>query len=404
MKRMRIFFLSTALSDEIFNEIAARCKRFKPTFSGVGFDRNVAVGLSRLTDVTGVSLYPLPSYPKYPSVWKEEQEYCIENFSCVVPPMLNLPIVKEYIYCRRAIRYIKKQLKRDETAVIVTCGLYRSLLRPAGKLKKKYGIPVCSIVPDLPELMITYRKDFSKLRQLLNKWDVEKARKFRECSDGFVFLSQYMEPQVNKQKKPYIVVDGLCSLPVVQDREIQEEQYVLYAGKITEKFGVRQLIEGFQSADIPGLKLYLCGDGDYADSVREIAQHDDRVQYLGLVSHEKVLELEMNAALLVDPRPTDNEIVKMSFPSKILEYMASGTPVLTTNLPCFAPEYALYQYRIQQETAEGIRDALQTVFSKSEQERTALGQAAKRFILENKTLDKQCEKIFSLLNEVVEKQ
>ena len=404
MRKIRVFFLSTALSDEIYNQIVDQCNSFMPTFSGVGFDRNVAIGLSRLTEVTGVSLYPLPSYPKYRSIWKAKEAYTAENFQCVAPAMLNLPVLKEHFFCRKVISYIKKHLKTDETAVIVTCGLYRSLLRPAYKLKKRYGLPVCAIVPDLPELMITYRKDYSRLRKWLNHIDSGIGKKYRNSADAFVFLSKYMAPHVNLQKKPSVIVDGLCQIPQIHGKKKVHEPYILYAGKISEKFGVDKLVEGFRRANISQMKLYLCGDGDYAPTLRQISQQDLRIQYLGLVPHEQVLSLEVGAVLLVDPRPTDDEIVKMSFPSKIIEYMASGTPVLTTNLPCFSEEYLQYQYRIQKESAVGIQEALMAVFSKTPQEREALGQAAKLFVLENKTLDKQCGKIFSLLKEVVEKK
>lgn len=402
MKKLRVFFLSTALSDEIYNTIVADCKRFKPTFSGVGFDRNVALGLSQLTQVQGVSLYPLPSYPKYQSIWKSAESYTLDNFHCTVPAMLSLPIIKEYVYYYQAVRYIKKQLQADESAVIVTCGLYRSLLRPARKLKKKFGLPVCAIVPDLPELMITYRKDYSKIRKWLNRQDVKRSWKYRTCADAFVFLSKYMDSQVNIQGKPSLIVDGLCRIPDIQSSEDKTEPYILYAGKITKQFGVDKLVEGFQATNIPQLRLYLCGDGDYAQTLRQIAQQDDRIQYLGMVPHERVLSLETTAELLVDPRPVDNEVAKMAFPSKIIEYMASGTPVLTTNLPCFSEEYARYQYRIQEVSAEGIKKALEEVFKLPAQDRAMQGETARQFVLENKTLEKQCEKIFSLLKEVVE--
>lgn len=43
-KKLHIYYFSTALSDEIYDGIVRESKRFKPTFSGVGFDRNVAFG------------------------------------------------------------------------------------------------------------------------------------------------------------------------------------------------------------------------------------------------------------------------------------------------------------------------------------------------------------------------
>ena len=81
--------------------------------------------------------------------------------------------------------------------------------------------------------------------------------------------------------------------------------------------------------------------------------------------------------------------------------MASATPVLVSNIPSFAPEYRQYQYRIEEVSAKGIENALREVFSHTDEELTALGASARQFILENKTIQKQCEKVIDLIRSVV---
>lgn len=403
MKKIHIYYFSTALSDSIYDEIVLESKRFKPTFSGVGFDRNVALGLSEQVDITGVSLYPIPSYPKYSKIRKEAHEYQIGDFKCKVPSMISLPLIKEYDYGFSAYNAVKRIMREDEENVILISGLYRSLIRPAKWLKKKFGLPIIAIVPDLPELMITYRKDYSKFRRILNDMDMKRSMAYRECVDGFVVLSSYMNPVVNLHNRPWTILDGLCNLSAIDKIEAPQsaERLILYAGKISSTFGVDKLVEGFLSANIDGLKLVLCGDGDYAPKLREISKSQPTIEFKGTVSHDTVLALEKAATLLVEPRPVDTEIAKMSFPSKIIEYMASGTPVLVSNIPSFATEYKDYQYRIENVTPEGIRDALVNVFTNSNAELELKGKAARDFVLENKTIQKQCEKVIDLIKTVI---
>ena len=109
----------------------------------------------------------------------------------------------------------------------------------------------------------------------------------------------------------------------------------------------------------------------------------------------------MNAALLVEPRPTDDILVKMSFPSKIIEYMASATPVLCTNLPCFGKEYKEYQYRIEDESVEGIARALIDTLSIPRAELERMGKRARDYVMENKTIERQCGKIVSFVEELI---
>ena len=179
------------------------------------------------------------------------------------------------------------------------------------------------------------------------------------------------------------------------------ERFILYAGKISSTFGVDKLVEGFLDAGLKDVKLVLCGDGDYTLALREKAANYPQIDFRGTVSHDTVLALEKSATLLVDPRPIDSEIAKMSFPSKIIEYMASATPVLVSNIPSFAPEYRQHQYRIEEVSAKGIENALREVFSHTDEELTALGASARQFILENKTIQKQCEKVIDLIRSVV---
>lgn len=397
---MDILFFSTALSDDIYNEVSTNCKKFKPTFSGVGFDRNVAVGLSRDALVKGVSFYPIPGWPKYNYVIEKSRDYVIENFHCHIPQMIDLPIVKEISYSIGIRRYLKNTdgLVDGETVVVV-CGLYRSLLRPAVALKKKYGIKIIAIVPDVPELMATYRKDYSKLRKTLNRFDMLWSKVYRSYVDGFVVLSEHMNPVVNSLDKPYIVVDGLTNVSLFPNGvDKVEKKFILYAGKVSRTFGVDKLVESFMNASInEDIMLVICGDGDYSDALKQIVKKNSRIQYLGLVPHERILELECQAELLVEPRPTDNEIVKMSFPSKIIEYMASGTPVLSTNLPCYSAEYALYQYRINDESISGMKAAIESTLAISKKDRQKKGSDARNFVFENKTMQKQCEKIISFI-------
>jgi len=53
--------------------------------------------------------------------------------------------------------------------------------------------------------------------------------------------------------------------------------------------------------------------------------------------------------------------VRYSFPSKLIEYMASATPVLTTRLPGIPPEYEPYVYWIEDDSVEGIEHSLRAV-------------------------------------------
>ena len=144
-------------------------------------------------------------------------------------------------------------------------------------------------------------------------------------------------------------------------------------------------------------ELVIYGPGDYVEELKAICAEDPRVEYGGMLLSSQVMEKEMEATLLVNPRPTGEEYVKYSFPSKTMEYMASGTPVLTTRLPGMPAEYFPYVHFIDEETPEGIARALKRVLSRSDSELFSQGMAARAFILKTRNNLVQAEKILDML-------
>lgn len=172
----------------------------------------------------------------------------------------------------------------------------------------------------------------------------------------------------------------------------------LYAGTLRKIYGMEMLVEGFVKSGVRDAELHIYGDGNYADELKEIAKKHSNVKYFGTLPNDVVVREELKATLLINPRPTDAEYTKYSFPSKNMEYMASGTPILTTRLPGMPKEYEDYVYFIETETAAGIAESIKNVLSISPEELHRKGEAAKEFILTQKNNRVQAEKLLKMIN------
>ena len=150
-------------------------------------------------------------------------------------------------------------------------------------------------------------------------------------------------------------------------------------------------------ADLKDTQLHIYGPGDYVEQLKSVAREDDRVVYGGMLMNTEIVEKEQQATLLVNPRPTHEEFVKYSFPSKTMEYMASGTPVLTTVLPGMPLEYHPYVFLLEDETPGGIAAKLQEVLELSDETLFQKGCEARRFVLEEKNNIIQAKKILDML-------
>ena len=302
---------------------------------------------------------------------------------------VNLPLFRQLgIYCGS-----RKSVRKDCDVILCDClNLANAFGMIAGAKKRKK--PVVLIVTDLPEFQ---RGGF--LRRLNEKM-FEKA-------DGFILLTEQMNEKINPAGKPYIVLEGHSdsALPALAPEEKTEsktgKQIVLYSGSLMKLYGIRNLVEGFLKADLPAAELHIYGDGDYRAELEEICKSEPRIRYFGSRPNAEVVAAQQRAALLVNPRPSAPEYTKYSFPSKTMEYLASGTPTLTTRLPGIPRDYDAYLNYIDDETPEGIAAALQAVLSRPRDARGEQGARARKFVLEEKSNVVQAKKILAFVKSIL---
>ena len=294
---------------------------------------------------------------------------------------INLPIIKQLL---NAVGVYFNVLKYGSKESFVICDGLSYLASKASvlacKLKRLKSVV---IITDLPEFLVG--KDNSA---------VQRYRKLFDQFSGYVLLTEEMAVKLGYQDKPYVVIEG--QVDSLEKREVLEEKQ--YDKKIV-MYAVKMLVEGFIKADLPDYELHIYGNGDYADEIDEISKHNNNVKHFPSQPNAAIVEKEKRAFLLVNPRSTNEEYTKYSFPSKNMEYMVSGTAVLTTNLPGMPYEYKQYVYLIEDETEEGICTAFKKIAMLNENEVIEKGKDARDFVLSNKNNKIQTEKILKMVNE-----
>ncbi len=257
---------------------------------------------------------------------------------------------------------------------------------------KLCGKKSIAIVTDLPQFMpIASNSKMLKMNDKLLK----KA-------DGYVFLTEQMNDAVNSKNKPYVVVEGLVDRAMAQKEHKpfnDDLKKVIYAGSLQKKYGIADLCLAFVACEFDNAELHIYGDGDYAEELRRLANEHKNIIYHGNCLNDEVVEAELEASLLVNPRPAVGEYTKYSFPSKTLEYMVSGTPVLTARLEGIPKDYEPYLYFFEN-GQEGIEKEMREILSQTRRELSAMGEKARRFALDEKNNNKQVEKIANLIGEM----
>lgn len=382
---MHIVYAVTTCSDKVYKELFSDVK-VKPAFQSQKYHRLLIEGLASHTRVDVVANAPVNrSIMDRPFVRLPEEEEGGAWYHYI--PAVRNPVLK--IACVAAGTFVNTLCyTRKDSAVVVDC-LNRTTAFFALLAAKIKGCRCVGIITDLPDMLGG------------GSFSVKMANYvIRHCTD-YVLLTEAMNDYIRNPGKPYVVLEGHSDISMEEKKPAMDKKTyprsVFYAGGISRKYGLADLVEGFRMADIENARLELYGPGDYVPELQEIAEEDSRIFYGGMLMNSEIVDREQQATVLVNPRPTHEEFVKYSFPSKTMEYMASGTPVLTTRLPGMPGEYYPYVSFIDEETPEGIAAALRQMLSESDETLFEKGAAARRFVLDNRNNVVQAEKLLEML-------
>lgn len=115
--------------------------------------------------------------------------------------------------------------------------------------------------------------------------------------------------------------------------------YIAYSGELSEAKGVHTLLRAFAGIadEFPGLRLRISGKASpaaYRDGLSELAKGlgvMNRLDFLGMVAYEELPRFLQGADVLVVPHAR-GEFSQAAFPTKLGEYLASGTATIATRV------------------------------------------------------------------------
>ncbi len=306
----------------------------------------------------------------------------------------NVAYLKRVLLLGSYLRQLRRYLRRTRHDVVIGYSADRNVMAGLAAAKKRdSAVHTCLIVPDMPEFNDLGQQ--SPLMRLYTRWNAAKTRSYLRCIDSFVYLTEqsadYFCPG-----KPYAVVEGIAEPPAEAAVAADGEKVILYTGTTHAAFGALDLVEAFRQ--IPGAeyRLVICGCGDSDAAIRASAREDSRIDFRGIVPRAEALRLQQQATVLVNPRKNVGEFTKYSFPSKTMEYLASGVPVVAYRLDGIPAEYENYLTYVPDDSLEALAQTLQQVASLPAQVRGEMGQKAREFVLTQKNPKAQTAKILAL--------
>lgn len=316
---------------------------------------------------------------------------------------LNLMVINRFCRIASCARVLYKAIKEKDGKTSVVINTPSPDLLTAVDLASKMlhrHIDTTLIVPDIPSLVTGMDKKGRAVGFLLNGMD-DYAMRLARRSDRLVLLTEQMMdffPDGNR----YIVMEGVVDIQTMDNspkKASDTPPYFLYTGTLRKIFGVMCLVDAFEKASLPSdMELWICGSGEAAEEIKARSARNKRIKFFGLVSSQEALSLQKNAFALVNPRTSEGEFTKYSFPSKTMEYLLSGNPVIAHNLEGIPSEYEDYIQFPREETVGALAEKLTEVAKMSVEKRIEYGRRGREFVISKKNSRVQVRRIIDFMN------
>ncbi|MFA5481329.1 MAG: glycosyltransferase [Bacilli bacterium] len=313
---MRIIYCSQAMKDSDFNNFVKNAN-WDINPSNQNFHLRLIRALASQGPITAVTLRPF-------SIGLFDERLLSEAISKdedIIFKYSSDKATRFYQLFQRGLS-LRKQISREikdskEEVVFVVDALKYSLAKAAIKVALKYRIKIFAVITDNPRLLSGVSKTYIKTVESL----------FRHY-DGFLTLTLKLNDYANRFKKPNYTFAGLAESTSPSKIKITKP-YFFFGGALYERYGVMNLINAFKKVKTD-YQLLIAGHGPLIEAIEVMAKEDSRIRYLGLLSKEDLISYQCSAVCNINPRPFDQKLDDYSVPSKVLEYLSVGVPLIST--------------------------------------------------------------------------
>ncbi len=310
---------------------------------------------------------PEPLWPRGQLRMQSEQVLLSVGIAGEMVDYWNVPICRKHSLVKSCVQALRRLVDEHglPTAVVsynplphhVAAGLYA---------QEKLGIPWVCIVADMQDP----GADWGNF-----DWGARRAV-------GRLFLSwgSYRDCPI----KPTFHLDGgVDRLNFTESGPASEfppqKPIVLFAGALSPVAGSSFLVEAFRQVKTREAELWICGRGTNPDVERAVAS-DRRVKFWGLVRSEELQAIMHQAALFVNPRPSQLAENAHNFPSKVLEYLSYGKPVISTWTDGLSPAYREVLLLPDQETPHALAQTIDATLAWDEPKRKGWASRVRVFL------------------------
>ncbi len=345
-----------------------------------------------------ISTRPITDFPNnsskinYKKKWKYDFHSINEIFFINIPLLKTLTLIISS-FCYSLIWFFKTN-KNNRNCVFLDN--YQLPYLIVGYIFSKFcRIPIICVLTDPPNMNYKFIRD-SKIKSLFRKLNSIFSNYFLSKLDGVIAVTKYLALEYCPNSK-HLIIEAIGEGNPNPKKISSEKFVIIYSGGISLQYGIRNLLEAFIDLKYVDLELWFYGRGDAEALINDFSKIDYRIKYKGCVSNDFIKKAQAEANLLINPRPITLADGKFSFPSKILEYIESGTPALVTKLIGIPDEYNEFLFFFDSSNKEDIKSKITEIYKMDTSKLINKGILAKKFAIKKNVIN-QGRKINQFIN------
>ncbi|GGO92497.1 hypothetical protein GCM10011584_29040 [Nocardioides phosphati] len=340
-----------------------------------------------------VSTLPVSNFPASPRLLVGRRIFSERGLSGLLLPCVNALVLKHLTRFIACLLFATPRIRQHRSEWLLLHGVHSPFLWYARVVRALLGVPIAAVLSDPPGVV---RRSDGLLARVLKRLDIRVTRRALSGFDAVIVLSKPLASDF-APGIPYLVMEGLVALPETSvPCRASGPPRIVYAGGLVQEYGVLNLARAVMESDLD-VRVEFYGSGDAAPTLEQFSVEDPRIVAPMLLDPAELQSRYLRASLLVQPRPTDQDFVRYSFPSKLIEYMATGVPVVSTRLPSIPADYQPFVVWADSTDPRGLRQAIETGLAPAV---SGIGAEAAAFVRATRSPDVQGRRIRDFLGEV----
>lgn len=346
-----------------------------------------------------VSSAPVTDYPNNSRILFTSHRQVEDGVGFFELGFVNLTILKHTTRLINAIAKGIPELRAQGTQYLLVHGLHSSWLLAGLAVSQALNIPAVVVMTDPPSLPHPFDTTLSRA---LKRIDRVLVRRLLQRFSGAIVLTEALATDF-APNLPFLVLSGIATESKMDHSRSwtpssgehgHAPPRVVYAGGVSEEYGIAKLL-GAKRLSRERFRLTIYGKGPMVAAVERASETDSDIEYGGVLTRQQIQVAYEGADLLVNVRSPHQMFTKYSFPSKLIEYMLSGRPTLTTKLPGIPDNYYDYLHTTEDDAAS-IANAIERVLGDPEGATERAG-CAQDFIRTNAGPKAQGDRIVAFL-------